>query len=145
MIKLVCMYILSKSHCSKLNNKLKCFRFSSQKNLSTTTFPYVFGGLSNVPFKQNLPSFLTLKQIFSDDTLEGFKDAYKYVLYSFAQKDIQGLQSVCEQNLTRKLNLKNLSLINPDAPIEVVCGKSFRSFGATFVREDSIELKQMFG
>lgn len=48
-------------------------RFFTSNVMQTTTYPYLFGGLKNSKFIQDQTSFISLKEIFDEDTLEGFK------------------------------------------------------------------------
>lgn len=75
---------------NSLNLCLNKYRFASN-SLQTTTYPYAFGGLRNVHFVQNQTALMTLKELFDESTLEGFKEAYKFTLYSLAQKDKRSL------------------------------------------------------
>lgn len=75
---------------NSLNVCLNRYQFASN-TLQTTTYPYVFGGLRNIHFVQNQTALLTLKELFDESTLEGFKEAYKFTLYSLAQKDKRSL------------------------------------------------------
>lgn len=75
---------------SSLNIYLNKSQFASN-SIQTTTYPYVFGGLKNIHFVQNQTALMTLQELFDQSTLEGFKEAYKYTLYSLAQKEKKSL------------------------------------------------------
>jgi hypothetical protein len=81
--------------------------------------------------------------LFGNDTLEGFQEAYRFTLNALAQKEKSNLQNICEPNLLKNLTFKDVDLINPDAKIDVMCGHSYKAFGATFIRESGTELKLM--
>ncbi len=77
-----------KTNSLKLLPIISCFATNS---VQTTTYPYTFGGLKNVQFSQNQSALVTLRELFDSDTLEGFKEAYKFTLFALAQKDKQSL------------------------------------------------------
>ena len=73
-----------KSNITNLSLTIVSSSFGTQ--LQTTTYPYIFGGLKNVSFTQSAPSYVLINELFGNDTLEGFQEAYRFTLNALAQK-----------------------------------------------------------
>lgn len=88
--------IINKAFKPSITNlSLTVISSSFGTQLQTTTYPYVFGGLKNVPFTQSNASLVLINELFGNDTLEGFQDAYRFTMTSLAQKEKSSLQNIC--------------------------------------------------